>query len=91
MNVLPLTMFCHALLPDMARRGRGAVINISSLAGLVPVPHLAVYSATQHYISALTQAIAQEYSGQGVVIQEVSCTLSHLTEYDVMMSCHDLT
>ena len=85
MNVLPLTMFCHALLPDMARRGRGAVINISSVAGLVPVPHLAVYSATQHYISALTQAIAQEYSGQGVVIQEVSCTPSHLTE------CHDVT
>ena len=71
MNVLPLTMFCHAFLPDMAKRGKGAIINISSVAGLVPVPYLAVYSATQHYISALTQAIAQEYSGFGVVIQEV--------------------
>ena len=71
MNVLPLTMFCHAFLPDMAKRGKGAIINISSVAGLVPVPYLAVYSATQHYISALTQAIAQEYSGLGVVIQEV--------------------
>jgi len=70
-NVLPLTMFCHAFLPDMAKRGKGAIINISSVAGLVPVPYLAVYSATQHYISALTQAIAQEYSGLGVVIQEV--------------------
>ena len=76
MNVLPLTMFCHAFLPDMARRGKGAIINISSVAGLVPVPYLAVYSATQHYISALTQAIAQEYSGLGVVIQEVR-SLSH--------------
>ena len=71
MNVLPLTMFCHAFLPDMAKRGKGAIINISSVAGLVPVPYLAVYSATQHYISALTQALAQEYSGSGVVIQEV--------------------
>ena len=76
MNVLPLTMFCHAFLPDMAKRGKGAIINISSVAGLVPVPYLAVYSATQHYISALTQAIAQEYSGLGVVIQEVR-SLSH--------------
>ena len=64
-------MFCHAFIPDMATRGKGAIINISSVAGLVPVPYLAVYSATQHYISALTQALAQEYSGSGVVIQEV--------------------
>lgn len=70
-NMLPVTMFCHAFLPDMAKRGKGAVINISSVAGLVPVPFLAVYSATQHYISAFTQAIAQEYQGSGVVIQEV--------------------
>ena len=70
--MLPVTMFCHAFLPDMVKRGRGAIINISSVAGLVPVPFLAVYSATQHYISAFTQAIAQEYSGSGVVIQEVS-------------------
>ena len=71
-NVLPLTLLCHALLPDMARRGRGALVNICSVAGLVAVPHLAVYSATQHYISALTRALATEYAGTGVVIQEVS-------------------
>jgi len=70
-NILPLTMFCHAFIPDMAKRGKGAIVNISSVAGLVPIPYLAVYSATQHYISAFTQAIAQEYAGSGVVIQEV--------------------
>jgi len=70
-NVLPLTLLCHALLPAMAGRGRGALVNICSVAGLVAVPHLAVYSATQHYISALTRALATEYAGTGVVIQEV--------------------
>ena len=69
--MLAVTLLCHALLPEMTGRGRGAIINISSVAGLIPLPYLAVYSATQHYISALTQAIAQEYSGLGVVIQEV--------------------
>jgi len=79
-NMLPVTMFCHAFLPDMVKRGRGAIINISSVAGLVPVPFLAVYSATQHYISAFTQAIAQEYSGSGVVIQEVDpCQVDNAT------------
>merc|ERR1712088_581522 len=70
-NMLPLTLLCHSLLPDMAMRGRGAVINISSVAALFPLPYLAVYTATQHYISAFTQAIAQELAGSGVVIQEV--------------------
>jgi len=70
-NMLAVTLLCHALLPEMTGRGRGAIINISSVAGLIPLPYLAVYSATQHYISAFTQAIAQEASGSGVVIQEV--------------------
>ena len=63
-------------LPSAASATTRIPHNISSVAGLVPVPYLAVYSATQHYISALTQAIAQEYSGLGVVIQEVR-SLSH--------------
>ena len=70
-NMLAVTLLCHALLPEMTGRGRGAIINISSVAGLIPLPYLAVYSATQHYISAFTQAIAQESKGSGVVIQEV--------------------
>ena len=69
--MLAVTLLCHALLPEMTGRGRGAIINISSVAGMIPLPYLAVYSATQHYISAFTQAIAQEAAGSGVVIQEV--------------------
>jgi len=70
-NILPTTLLCHAFLPDMVKKGKGAVINISSVAGLWPIPYLAVYSATKHYVAAFTQAIAAEYSGSGVVIQEV--------------------
>ena len=71
-NTLPTTLLCHAFLPAMVARGRGAVINISSVAGIWPMPYLAVYSATKHYVAAFTQAIAAEYQGSGVVIQEVS-------------------
>ena len=71
-NTLPTTLLCHAFLPAMVARGRGAVINISSVAGIWPMPYLAVYSATKHYVTAFTQAIAAEYQGSGVVIQEVS-------------------
>jgi len=70
-NTLPITLLCHAFLPDMVAKGRGAVINICSVAGIWPMPYLAVYSATKHYVAAFTQAIAAEYQGSGVVIQEV--------------------
>ena len=75
-NMFSVSLLCHALLPEMTGRGRGAVINISSAAScLPPLPYLAVYSATQHYVSAFTQAIAQELAGSGVVIQEVELGL----------------
>jgi short-subunit dehydrogenase len=37
----------HVLLPDMVKRGKGIVVNISSAAGDAPTPLLSVYSATK--------------------------------------------
>ncbi len=55
--VLSLT---HAFLPDMYRRDFGRVINISSAAGLVGVPGLAVYSAAKWAVFGLTEALRAE-------------------------------
>ena len=82
-NVLAATVLCHAILPDMKKKGRGAIINISSAVEQCVAPYLAVYSATKHYMSAFTQAIAAEYSNCGVTIQcvepgEVSTEMTKL-------------
>jgi short-subunit dehydrogenase len=68
-NILAGTVLCHALVPKMKKKGRGAVINISSSANFTPIPHLAVYAATKHYMTAFTMAIAEEYKGCGREIQ----------------------
>ena len=68
-NILAGTVLCHALLPKMKNKGKGAVINISSSANFMPIPHLAVYAATKHYMTAFTQAIALEYKDCGLEIQ----------------------
>ena len=60
-NVSAGTGLIHALLPDMIRKGRGAIINISSTCGAFPVPYLATYAATKHFIAAFTKAITAEY------------------------------
>ena len=60
-NILAGTMLCHALLPDMVKKRKGAIINIGSICSYYPLPYLAVYAATKHYTAAFTQAIAAEY------------------------------
>ena len=62
-NVLSSTMLCHAILPDMVKRGKGAIINIGSMCSNIgPIPYLATYSASKHYMAAFTQAISAEYA-----------------------------
>lgn len=59
-------------LPDLVEKGRGAVFNISSVAGLQPTPFQAVYGATKAGLQSLSQAVNSELSGTGVRV----CTLN---------------
>ena len=68
-NILAATVLCHSLMPKMKQQGKGAVINVSSIANLASFPYLAVYAATKHYMTAFTVAIAEEYKGCGIEIQ----------------------
>jgi all-trans-retinol dehydrogenase (NAD+) len=55
----------HAVLPHLYRRGSGHVVNVSSAAGLVGVPGLAVYSATKWAVWGLTEALREEAKNAG--------------------------
>ena len=69
LNVLALTRLTHAALASMLPRGRGAVINVSSLAGIGPYPFTATYGATKAFVNSLTEALAEELRGTGVRVQ----------------------
>jgi len=70
-NVAALTRLTHALLPELVRTGRGAILNVSSIASLVPVPKLAVYSATKAYVTSFTEALRAELRETGVSVTAV--------------------
>ena len=57
------------LLPAMKQRGRGGVIIVSSMGGLVPLPYYAVYSGTKALLQNWGEAIAVEMQGTGVDVQ----------------------
>jgi hypothetical protein len=58
-NVEALTHLTHCLVPAMIRRG-GAVINVSSLASVLPIPDFAVYAATKAYVTSFSEALRIE-------------------------------
>merc|ERR1712093_900663 len=64
----------YIVLPKMLERKRGAIVNISSAACLVPGPLLAGYSAAKRYVEAFSIALDAEYASKGVRVQ-VQCPL----------------
>ena len=57
-----------AFVPDMVRRGRGAILNVASTAGMQPMPYSAGYSAAKAYVLAFSEALHQELRGKGVTV-----------------------
>jgi uncharacterized protein len=55
-------------LPEMADRGRGAVLNVASLIAFQPVPFQATYGATKAFVLSFTDALHEEMRGTGVTV-----------------------
>lgn len=70
-NVEALTHLAHALVPGMIRAGRGAVVNVSSLASLLPIPDFAVYAATKAYVTSFSEALRIELRDHGIPVLAV--------------------
>jgi short-subunit dehydrogenase len=58
-------------LPGMVERGRGAVINLSSVSGFQPAPYNAGYAAAKAYVLWLSEAVHAELTGSGVTVTAV--------------------
>lgn len=67
-NIVALTTLTRALLPQMTARKRGAVLNVSSSAGFLPIPDFNVYAATKAYVNSFTESLRAEVRGTGVTV-----------------------
>jgi short-subunit dehydrogenase len=70
-NYLGSVYWIRSVLPSMQARRSGWIMNISSLAGLIPQPDEAAYSATKFALSALSQALTYELAPLGVHVLAV--------------------
>ncbi|MGZ8666643.1 MAG: oxidoreductase [Solirubrobacterales bacterium] len=65
-NVFGLLRMCQLALPGMRERGRGRIVNVSSMGGKLTFPGGGVYHATKHAVEALSDAMRFEVRGFGV-------------------------
>ena len=71
-NVRAAFFLVAAFAPGMAARGKGSIINISSMAGRLGLPGGAAYGATKAALVSLTQGWTAEFSPRGVRVNAVA-------------------
>jgi NAD(P)-dependent dehydrogenase (short-subunit alcohol dehydrogenase family) len=71
LNLRPYFFTAQAVLPAMAAAGRGSIINLSSIAWIIPTTGLPVYVAAKAAIVGLTRTLAHELGPRGIRVNAV--------------------
>lgn len=67
-NVTAPTLLCHAAVPAMVARGSGGIINVASIAGLIP-GRGTTYAASKAYVISLSEGLSNALADTGVRVQ----------------------
>jgi short-subunit dehydrogenase len=67
-NVIALVRLTRAVLPGQIERGRGAVLNVSSMASYQPSPGNATYGASKAFVTSFSEAVHEEVRWSGVTV-----------------------
>ncbi len=102
-NIVALTELTRLYLEPMVERNEGKILNISSVAGFLPGPYMAVYYASKAYVLSFSEALASELSGTGVTVttscpgptktgfqQEVGSESSFLSRFHLFASAREV-
>lgn len=70
-NFFGLIRMTRAVVPHMRKQGGGRIINIGSVLGFLPMPYMALYSATKHAVAGYSESLDHELRTQGIRVSVV--------------------
>jgi short-subunit dehydrogenase len=80
-NFFSMLHTTYAALPHMLKRRNGAIVNIASIGGKVPVPHLAPYSASKFAAAGFSETLGAELKSKGIRVTTVNPGLMRTGSY----------
>lgn len=76
-NVKGIFHMCRAMLPFMLKKGKGAIVNIASISGILADYNAPLYCASKYAVVGLTKAMALDYAEKGIRVNSVSPTATN--------------
>lgn len=70
-NVFGTLAMIQGFVPQMAKRGKGKIVTVTSTVGLMTVPTVSVYASTKHALESLLEGLKVELQGSGIEICSV--------------------
>ncbi|OAM88773.1 SDR family oxidoreductase [Termitidicoccus mucosus] len=80
-NTFGVMAVCRAIAPHMRERGSGTIINVTSSAGIAPMPLVAVYTASKYAVEGFSESLAYELGMFGVRVKIVEPGLAPSTSF----------
>nr|WP_199045021.1 oxidoreductase [Dyella sp. ASV24] len=70
-NFMGVVRMTRAVVPHMRQQRSGRIINIGSVLGFLPMPYMALYSATKHAVAGYSEALDHELRTLGIHVSVV--------------------
>ena len=84
LNMVTLTGLTTLFAGKMRERGGGKILNVGSTTSFQPLPNLAAYAATKHYVVAFSEALARELAPYNI---SVTCLCPGTTDTAFLTGC----
>ncbi len=68
LHITTLVLLCRFFGEQMIERGRGYIMNVSSITAVMPYPGISLYGPTKTFIRHFTRALRTEMQGRGIIV-----------------------